>query len=513
MRQGLPKHRCSPESVRNKPTFARFALARTRLSSPNKPSRRSAKLTVNAAQAPRPSKSKDDKTRKPSLELFKPDIWDLFRKGAENQNDLNLSPSSSKWGNRTVSSRPRPSRRPQASQPRAASPVTKCYPPTLQIGYLETVHALMAELDGLGSGDLTIFSVYVFEEGESSTMLMDCMERAAQRGVVLEISVDGSLVSAFTRLCEGTTTLQGELREMSKRYPEQIFYTHRETPTHAKYMICLRASGEPTAIFGGVNIGDRFASWRDFAVRIEGAGVVGSLIANLSLGSGWLTQWLASSSGSAMSCMLPWREEVTPYSICFITNRPQAQEFWPQMNTFVFRKQMLGSFNVRPGMKSFFEHSRFDSYIVAMAYLDMAGTDLLLGAVRRGASVDLIMPATPNVYHDSNMRAMARFLEEGERASGNVRGYLYPGMLHAKVGVGSSLHGGKRGPLVSMLGSCNLKTRSFDQFAELNAVINERAFSIKLQKELFILREESASVHHSELEYFRLKADIEEWLG
>ena len=37
------------------------------------------------------------------------------------------------------------------------------------------------------------------------------------------------------------------------------------------------------AIFGGINFGDRFSSWRDFAIRLEGDAVVSELLSSL----GW----------------------------------------------------------------------------------------------------------------------------------------------------------------------------------------------------------------------------------
>ena len=48
----------------------------------------------------------------------------------------------------------------------------------------------------------------------------------------------------------------------------------RVVPTHAKYVVCHRATAVPTAVFGGVNIGDRFRDWRDFAIRCEGRAAV-----------------------------------------------------------------------------------------------------------------------------------------------------------------------------------------------------------------------------------------------
>lgn len=105
------------------------------------------------------------------------------------------------------------------------------------------------------------------------------MRRAAARGVRVHCSLDCSVVSRFTRWCEGTVTLAEELRAMERTFPNLVKFRPQAIPTHAKYLMCHRAGARavPTAVFGGVNIGDRFRPWRDFAIRAEGRAVVGAL--------------------------------------------------------------------------------------------------------------------------------------------------------------------------------------------------------------------------------------------
>ena len=45
-----------------------------------------------------------------------------------------------------------------------------------------------------------------------------------------------------------------------------------------------KLSSADVAIFGGINFGDRFGSWRDFAVRLEGDADVSELLSSL----GWM---------------------------------------------------------------------------------------------------------------------------------------------------------------------------------------------------------------------------------
>ena len=60
-----------------------------------------------------------------------------------------------------------------------------------------------------------------------------------------------------------------------------MVYAPQTLPTHAKYVLCHRADRVDTAVFGGVNIGDRFRPWRDFAIRAEGSALVGALAAKV----------------------------------------------------------------------------------------------------------------------------------------------------------------------------------------------------------------------------------------
>jgi hypothetical protein len=73
---------------------------------------------------------------------------------------------------------------------------------------------------------------------------------------------DFSLTSHVTRIFEGTETKAAALAELATDFPRTVTFTPQTIPTHAKYFICQRRGAEDSAVFGGVNIGDRFASWR-----------------------------------------------------------------------------------------------------------------------------------------------------------------------------------------------------------------------------------------------------------
>lgn len=73
---------------------------------------------------------------------------------------------------------------------------------------------------------------------------------------------DYSLTSHVTRFFEGTETKAAVLAELAAAFPETVTFTPQTIPTHAKYFIFQRRDAADSAVFGGVNIGDRFASWR-----------------------------------------------------------------------------------------------------------------------------------------------------------------------------------------------------------------------------------------------------------
>jgi hypothetical protein len=64
-----------------------------------------------------------------------------------------------------------------------------------------------------------------------------------------------------------------------------------------------------------------------------------------------------------------------------------------------------------------------------------------------------------------------------------------------------------------MLGSCNLKRRSFGQFAELNALVSQPTLCAQLEAALETLVRDSAPVTDADLAFAEPKATIEEWLG
>lgn len=368
-------------------------------------------------------------------------------------------------------------------------------PVQLLTGYAQVIDALCDELRRTSAGDEVDFSVYVFERGESSKRVIDAMISAVQRGARVRCTVDGSPVSKFTRWCEGSTTLTRELEALEVVLGRERFaFDAVSQATHAKFMIIQRTRALPTAIFGGVNVGDRFANWRDFAIRAEGHEVVRALRASLAAA--------ASGRGAELD------------GVRFITNLPTGFSLlaW----TFPRYINFPGVFNVRPAMMRLLEDESYSRYRIAMAYIDSVGADMLDSMLARGnTSLTLVVPRTPNVYHDANRKALNRLVQRNAKRnngdSSNLNVVMLDEMLHAKVFFAESDDSSI--PDVAMLGSCNLKQRSLGQFVELNAEIRQPILTRALREELDQIINESLPSVDEDLEYAEPKATIEEWLG
>ena len=477
----------------------------------------------------------------------------------------------------------------------------KSPPVRLLTSYDEVVRAIVAEMDRTAAGDRVEFSVYVMEPGASTDAVLRAMRRAATRGVRVDCSLDCSVVSAFTSWCEGTTTQAARLKALAAEFP-LVTFSPRTVPTHAKYVVFHRRSQTPTAVFGGVNIGDRFEAWRDFAVRAEGRAAVGALAMcvngeakpSVDVARG-LTSPKTPKSSSKFSSLSRERErrdagwlkkpapapalftvgsrdrnkrrdaEARSNGVGFVANTPTGFDIvasaLPQLRRFP------GTFDVLPALRRLLGDKRYDEYVVACAYLDAAGAAVLRLALDRGARVALVMPRAPNVYRDANAKALKRLMDEhgnfcdvsesetltppgafepltrrdetdffsrlfydveesggtvvnlepgkpGEEPRGGLTAFVCDDMLHAKVFLARARD--KSVPSACMIGSCNLKQRSFGQFAELNALITQPSLAKQLERELTFVASQSERVCSRDadaLRYAEPRATIEEWLG
>jgi phosphatidylserine/phosphatidylglycerophosphate/cardiolipin synthase-like enzyme len=402
--------------------------------------------------------------------------------------------------------------------------------------YDDVVACICEEMDRTAAGDRVEFSVYVLEPGESTERVLRSMRRAARRGVRVDCSLDCSVISQFTRWCEGTETWADRLTALAAEFPGVVTFAPRRVPTHAKYVMCHRVGSTSTAVFGGVNIGDRFRDWRDFAIRAEGADAVGALAvsvngavderthlperekrdggAPVSVSVSTLVGRVQTSASRLQSRASRLSRKVRrtiasrsvgsryrdarsdaaarAAGVGFVSNRPSGFDVvaWaaPWWRTFP------GRFDVLPALEALMADERYDSYRVAAAYVDGAGVNVLEAALRR-------------LVDEDAKRA------EGGGSRGRLRAYVCDDMLHAKVFLATSSR--RLAPDAAMVGSCNLKRRSFGQFAELNALITQARCTKQLGEEMEKLVRDSEEVTSGSeaLVFEEPRATVEEWLG
>lgn len=337
--------------------------------------------------------------------------------------------------------------------------------------YPAAVAAIVAELSGLGPGDEARLELYLLEPGASSQAVLDGLGAAAGRGARVQVALDASAASALSRLVERTGTLRPALRALARAHPGRIELLARAGTDHAKVLRFLRPRGVSCALFGGMNLGDRFATWRDFMVRVRGEALLAELDA-------------------ARAGRLP-RPAIDPEGppLAFVANAPAA-----------------GVFQVREVLQALCADPRWARLQVAMAYLDRTGAALLAQALARGAEVELVLPRDANVYPHANRRALAGLMRGPHAARLTAR--WVPGMLHAKALLGRGADGARLG----LLGSANLKRNSLDRFGELDALVRAPSVLDALQAALDGIVAASHTVREPPT-WGRARAWIEEQLG
>lgn len=337
--------------------------------------------------------------------------------------------------------------------------------PELLPDYDAAIEAILAELAATGAGDTVSFELYLFEPGDSSRAVLEGLGAAARRGAQVRVALDATWASALSRLVERTGTLRGELRALARALPGRFELVRRGATDHAKLLRFLRPAGEPSALFGGMNLGDRFRGWRDFMVRVRGPEPLAAIER-------------ARAAGRARAG-----------AIELVANAPAA-----------------GVFEVAPALAEALGAPGLTRFRIAMAYLDRTGAALLLPALARGAEVRLLLPRDANVYPQANRRALAWLLGAAPPGAKLAIG-LVPGMLHAKALLAD-------GPCdaVAFLGSANLKRNSLRRFGELNALVREPTFVADLGRALDGLAAVAEPVT-APPPFARARAWVEELLG
>ena len=391
--------------------------------------------------------------------------------------------------------------------------------------------------------------LYLLEGGESSARVLDALEAAGGRGARVSFVLDVSYVSEISRLIERTDTLIPRVAALAERHA-WCDVAYRSKPDHAKYALFARTSGDEAAILGGINLGDRFGDWEDFAVRLPSAHAerlrlslwggperppptaaasdldarraaayagpavaaatlaalaattAAAVVAPAALGAGSggalaaagvtaagtnalaLVYGNAAGSTSALGApfSLPYELRVLVRSLIFDRSLlgdtlAPLRAAWPvgaddvafggecdidgggggggllggggacddrylpraslprapsaAAVEFVANRREQGRHEIEPTFRALFSDGRFGRYRIAMAYLGHRwGVELLEFALKRGAVVELLLPACANVYAHENLKAAQALLDGGWPG---LRLYLAPVMVHAKA--------------------------------------------------------------------------------
>ena len=341
--------------------------------------------------------------------------------------------------------------------------------PELIAGYDPAIEALIAEIEDTDAGDAIDLHVFIVEPAATTEQTMAALRAAAGRGVAIQLSIDYTLTSHVSRAWEWTPTYIRQARALGREVDGLTFH-ERAKADHSKYGLFTRPQGTDTAIMGGINLGDRFRPWRDFALLLRDPAHVAELRAVL--------------QGERDAPAVPPADD----AVTFSANLPD-----------------LGKLHVAPTFERLLADPRYTTFRFAMAYIDRWGARLLAPALDRGATIELILPRVANVYHDANMRYLNRLRARG---GDRMRGYLCPDMVHAKALTALD----DAGRPVAFVGSCNLKRASLYRLGELNALIAEPTFARALDDALVAMRDQSQPVA-DEQRYFWIKSMFEEWLG
>lgn len=333
--------------------------------------------------------------------------------------------------------------------------------------YQKLVQILLEEIGKSAKGDKIILTVYLLLPGKSSDQVLDAMENAAKRGAVVELTVDSTIASLLPRI--SWSSVLPRVARMAKKFPN-VTSIRGKIPDHSKYAIFIPKDtfAQATAVWGGMNLGDQFQNWRDYAVRVRGPAAE-------------LLQIKV--AGTAEGVVYPPAKPVN----------------------FVVNSRKRGYEELYKMFLAMMEDVSLVRLQIAMAYIDKHGAALLQFALDRGAEVDLLMPRKANVYHHCNMRTLNKRLI----GQPGFRLWLHSDMVHAKALLAYDDEGI---PKRSLMGSANLKKNSFGMLKELNSMIDDRKFNDNLAKEMDKLFEEAEEIS-TVPKYFAPLAWLEEVLG
>lgn len=165
---------------------------------------------------------------------------------------------------------PLPAAQRRAIAPRCCAVSTAAPPISLLDSYEACIESLLDEIAATQAGDRIDIGLYLFEGGQSSEAVLAALTEAGRaRGVQVCFQLDVSYVSMISRIVEKTDTLVDRVAQLANEQRQWCSCAWGSKPDHGKYACFQRQRPrEDSAILGGMNLGDRFTKWDDYAVRL-----------------------------------------------------------------------------------------------------------------------------------------------------------------------------------------------------------------------------------------------------
>ncbi len=331
--------------------------------------------------------------------------------------------------------------------------------------------ALEAAIDGATTE--VHLEAYIFEDDATGRRIAGALSRAAERGVVVRVLVDGfgarSFVGGMMPLLESAGV---SVLIYRREIGPWTFRRHRLRRLHRKLVVVDAA----VAFVGGINIIDDFDSGvpsfprHDYAVRVEGP-LLKPIVASVHR-MWWLVSW--ASLRQRMKRPVPVRV--------------RANRVGTVRAAFLIRDNLRHRRDIEDAYLDAIRGAR-DEVIIACAYF-LPGRrfrQALTIASARGVKVVLLLQGLsdhPTLAY-ATRSLYPYFLERGIRLFEYQRSYL-----HAKVAVIDRRW--------ATVGSSNIDPFSLLMAREANVVVNDQGFAQELRASLLRAMHEGASELHSE---------------
>ena len=321
--------------------------------------------------------------------------------------------------------------------------------------------------------------VYLLLRGRVADEMLAALEERARSGVRVRLIIDryGSLLTP-KRYFDTLLAAGGEVRW----YQPIAWYTLKRlnNRTHRDLLVVDGA----VAFVGGIGVADywvgprqRGRPWRDTMIQVSGALAMG-------LQTSFAENWL-----EAAGEILPDTEFEAG------AHERDLEPPGPEVALVVNSAPSEGRSTRARTLFQILVASARESICIASPYFipDRRLCEELVGAVRRGVSVTVLVPGRWNNHPLTRLASRRRY---GQLLEGGVAIHEYqPAMMHAKILIVDHVW--------SVLGSTNFDNRSFGLNDEVNVAILQEALAARLEADFAADLAESAAVT---LEQWRRRA-------